>query len=83
MTSTRTRRALAALILTLGTAGLPLQPAQADQPRMAAALEHLRAARVELEAASNDKGGHRLKAIALVDKAIRQVEQGMKFDRRH
>ncbi|HXO41161.1 MAG TPA: hypothetical protein VN999_06935, partial [Thermoanaerobaculia bacterium] len=37
------------------------------QPRMAAALDELRAARGELEAAVADKGGHRVRAIGIVD----------------
>ena len=50
---------------------------------MQAALEHLRAAKGELEKADEDKGGHRVKAVGLVDDAISQVEKGIEFDRRH
>lgn len=57
--------------------------ASADQPRMHAALEHLRAAKAELEAATVDKGGHRAKALRAVNDAIVQVERGIEFDRRH
>ncbi len=53
------------------------------QPRMQEALGHLRAAQASLEAATPDKGGHRVKAIALTKKAIGQVEAGIKFDNRH
>ena len=55
----------------------------ADQPHMQAALEHLRAAKQQLEVAEADKGGHRVKAIRLVDDAIVQVEKGIQFDRTH
>jgi len=50
---------------------------------MQAALEHLRAARAELDKAEADKGGHRMKALALVNDAIAQVEKGVGYDRRH
>jgi len=50
---------------------------------MQAALEHLRMAKGELERAESDKGGHRVKALALVNDAISQVERGIEFDRRH
>ena len=50
---------------------------------MQAALEHLRAAKGELDKAEADKGGHRLKAISLVNDAIAQVEKGVGYDRHH
>lgn len=53
------------------------------QPHMRAALEELRAARAELDAAEADKGGHRVRAIGLVDDAIGQVREGMQFARTH
>ena len=71
-----------ALLVVLGTAFVAGR-ASADQPHMQAALEHLRAAKVELEAATPDKGGHRRKAIALTNDAIAQVERGIAYDRRH
>jgi hypothetical protein len=71
-----------ALLVVLATAFVAGR-ASADQPRMQAALEHLRAAKVELEAATPDKGGHRTKAIAFTNDAIAQVERGIAYDRRH
>jgi len=53
------------------------------QPNMRAALEHLRAARAELTHATPRKGGHRGRAIALVDRAIEQVQRGIEFDATH
>lgn len=50
------------------------------QPKMKEALEQLRAAKASLEAATADKGGHRVKAIAAVKEAIEQVEKGIEFD---
>ncbi len=46
---------------------------------MQAALDELRGARSELEAATSDKGGHRAKAIELVDEAIGEVKAGIEF----
>jgi hypothetical protein len=57
--------------------------AAADQPHMQAALDALRVAKRELEAADTDKGGHRARAIGLVNQAISQVERGIEFDRKH
>ena len=55
----------------------------ADQPRMQSALSHLESAERELEAATDDKGGHRVEALRLVRAAQKQVRQGIKFDRQN
>jgi hypothetical protein len=52
-----------------------------NQPHMDTALRHLQAARVELERATPNKGGHRERAIQLVDQAINQVQEGIRFAR--
>lgn len=54
-----------------------------DQPHMEAALDKLRSARSNLEAATDDKGGHRVKAIEHVNKAIDEVQKGIEYDRTH
>ena len=79
----RTRVAAALVLCVVLVAGFFVGRASADQPHMQAALEHLRAARAELDKAEADKGGHRMKAIALVNDAIAQVEKGVGYDRRH
>lgn len=80
----KVRRFVAALLVTLGVgAGFVAGRASADQPRMQAALEHLRQAKEELEHADRDKGGHRERALRLTNDAIREVEKGVHFDRRH
>jgi hypothetical protein len=48
-----------------------------DQPHMERALEYLRSAKSNLEAASSDKGGHRVRAISLVNDAINEVKKGI------
>ncbi len=49
------------------------------QPNMEQALGNLHAARINLEVSSPDKGGHRVKALELVNQAIYQVRQGIAF----
>jgi hypothetical protein len=49
------------------------------QPHMVAALDHLTSARAELDAATPDKGGHRVRAMELVDDAITQVQRGIDY----
>ena len=80
-----TRREVLAAAPALGIAAVVALPAaaKADQPHMEAALDHLRAARKELDAATNDKGGHRGNAIRLVNDAIRETERGVEYSRRH
>jgi hypothetical protein len=76
--------AFLSLILCLSSAALAASaPRPEAQPEMTAALEHLREAKKALEAASHDKGGHRAKAIAHVNEAIREVEAGIQFDSTH
>ena len=53
------------------------------QPHMTAALDELRGARSELDAAATDKGGHRARAIGLVDDAITEVRAGIDYARAH
>jgi len=67
---------LAILVIVVGYAA---GCATGGQPHMQAALDHLRAARSELEAASSNKGGHRERAIDLVDQAISEVKAGIDF----
>jgi hypothetical protein len=53
------------------------------QPNMEAAMQQLRAAQASLQNASSDKGGHRVRAMQLIDQAMREVEEGMRYDNRH
>ena len=73
-----------AAILVLVVGGSNIRPVAAErQPHMVSALEHLRKARAELEAATHDKGGYRVKAIAETKKAIVLVEKGIAYDNAH
>lgn len=55
----------------------------ADQPNMEAALKSLDQAKESLNKASEDKGGHRVKAIQAIDQAAKEIKAGMEYDRTH
>jgi len=74
---------IAALLLALPVAGYFSQQVFADQPQMEASLVALKNAREHLEKATDDKGGHRKKAMEHIRKAIVEVEKGIAYDRRH
>src|SRR5262249_26520869 len=80
-----TRREILAAAPALGIAAVVASAAVAgaEQLHMDAALDHLRAARKELDLANADKGGHRGNAIRLVNNAITEVERGIEYARKH
>ena len=49
------------------------------QPHMTASISLLQSARAELGAATPNKGGHREKAMRLIDQAISEVRAGIAF----
>ncbi len=53
------------------------------QPHMRGALRALTTAKAQLQQADGDKGGHREKALRLVDEAIHEVQAGVRYDNRH
>jgi len=57
--------------------------ATAAQTHMQSALDHLRAAKGELQVAEENKGGHRANALKLVNEAITEVEAGIGYAGRH
>jgi hypothetical protein len=69
------------IVILLSISALGLNSAFARQPHMDNALRYLREAREALQRAEANKGGHRERAIALVDQAIAQVEEGIRFAR--
>jgi hypothetical protein len=69
--------------VVLGTPSLQNVALADRQPAMEKALDHLEAAKDALQNATEDKGGHRVKAIKFVKKAINQVEAGIKYDNRN
>src|SRR5712691_5039392 len=73
---------LGALIVVIGSV-IAAQAATPDQPFMEAARADLQKAKNELQAALRNKGGHRGKAVVLVNQAIGEVNAGTAFARRH
>lgn len=67
--------ALGAMLAT----GIFIGEALAYQGHMHAALDALRTARSELDQSSPNKGGHRERAIRLVDQAIDEVRAGIDY----
>jgi|SRR5581483_8769709 len=53
------------------------------QPNMAAAIQNLREAQMNLEKASQNKGGHRERALQLVQQAIAECEAGIQYANTH
>jgi hypothetical protein len=69
------------IVSLLAISAFSVTTARAEQPHMRRALEHLRAARAELQSAEHNKGGWRLRAIENTDRAIRETENGMAVGR--
>ena len=76
------KKVLSAAVLSVSLAFSSVAFAE-PQPNMKAALEHLRHAKESLEKATPDKGGHRVKALELVSKAIEATEKGIAYDAKH
>jgi hypothetical protein len=63
---------------------LPTAPAAAPaekHPEIREALESLRRAKEHMEHAAHDFGGHRVEAIEATDRAIKQLELCLKYDK--
>jgi hypothetical protein len=72
----------AVLAMVVGNSAINSAGAE-PQPKLRSALNHLETALGDLKAATADKGGHRVKAIKLVEDAIGQVKDGIKFDNKN
>jgi hypothetical protein len=57
--------------------------ATADQQHMKSAIGYLRGAREQLQQATPNKGGHRERAIQLVDRAIDETRAGIEYAASH
>jgi hypothetical protein len=55
--------------------------AEEPHPELRAAIRALERARAHLQRAAHDFGGHRVEAIAAVDRAIEQLNLAIKYDR--
>ena len=72
----------AARKLVLGaaiTTGIGIGYALGAQPHMTATIAMLQSARAELAQATPNKGGHRERALGLIDQAIGEVRAGIAF----
>ncbi|HEY6806655.1 MAG TPA: hypothetical protein VI306_23960 [Pyrinomonadaceae bacterium] len=54
-----------------------------DQPNMESARTNLQNAKANLLTAEHNKGGHRAKALGLVNQALSEVNKGIEWSRRH
>ena len=66
------------LLSVVALTALNLGTVQADQPHMRRALEHLRAARAELQRSEHNKAAWRVKALTHVEQAIVATQNGIK-----
>jgi hypothetical protein len=55
--------------------------AEEPHPELRAALRALERARAHLQRAAHDFGGHRVEAIAAIDRAMEQLNLAIKYDR--
>jgi hypothetical protein len=60
-------------------AGMGIGYAIGAQPHMSQSISLLQSARGELQAATPNKGGHRERAMSLIDQAIGEVRAGIAF----
>src|SRR5262245_48976552 len=65
------------------TASMGIGYAIGAQPHMEASIGLLQNARAELAAASPNKGGHRERALGMIDQAIGEVRAGIAFAATH
>ncbi len=78
----------AVLTLPLAAAAQPTKPArpvsgvvQEPHPQIMAAIRALEAARLHLQRAAHDFGGHRVKAIRAIDAALVQLKLALQYDK--
>jgi len=78
----------AVLTLPLAAVAQPTKPArpvsgvvQEPHPQIMAAVRALEAARLHLQRAAHDFGGHRVKAIRAIDAALVQLKLALQYDK--
>ncbi|MBN8988345.1 MAG: hypothetical protein J0H42_08865 [Rhizobiales bacterium] len=76
MTTSFARKALLGAAIT---ASMGIGYAIGAQPHMTETITLLQSARGELAAATPNKGGHRERALGLIDQAIGEVRAGIAF----
>jgi hypothetical protein len=75
----KTSSAKKILLGTVIAASMGIGYAIGAQPHMAETITLLQSARAELMQATPNKGGHRERALGLIDQAIGEVRAGMAF----
>lgn len=75
------RTLIAGTVATVAT-GAAVTQAAAGQTNMTDAIKRLRQAKRSLEDAASNKGGHRVKAIKLIEEAIAEVNLGIQHAQR-
>ncbi|HYR97460.1 MAG TPA: hypothetical protein VEO58_00490 [Gemmatimonadales bacterium] len=79
-----TLTAVLTLPLAASASPTPVRPAvigQEPHPEINAAIRALEAARLHLQRAAHDFGGHRVKAIRAIDAALGQLRLALKYDK--
>jgi len=78
----------AVLAVPLAASTQPTRPArpvrgvvQEPHPQIMAAIRALEAARLHLQRAAHDFGGHRVKAIRAIDAALVQLKLALQYDK--
>jgi hypothetical protein len=71
----------------LSNAPAPAAPAEKEakeerHPHIHKAIHELKEAKKELKEADHDFGGHRVEAIEAIDKAVKQLEEAVKHDKK-
>lgn len=79
------RRVFVAAVLSGAMLALVPNLASAAEPQteMNEAIGHLKEAKESLTHASKNKGGHREKAMSLIDQAIEEVKAGKAYAKEH
>lgn len=85
MATTMLRRTFVVTVLSAAMlAMVPIVSSAAEpQTEMNEAIGHLKEARESLAHAAKNKGGHREKAMSLIDQAIEEVKAGKEYARQH
>jgi hypothetical protein len=79
-----TKKFFAIALLTVAlVSGFYAGRANARQDHMWNAMNALKNARTQLNAAEEDKGGHRVAALKLINDAIGEVQAGIDYARAH
>ena len=77
------KRRFILVLLSVLILGSLVRATPPDQPNMESARTNLQNAKANLISAEHNKGGHRAKALSLVNRAIAEVNQGINYARRH